>query len=213
MKVSARILPGGISWLKQVSDPVGQDPCFSGTRSCNDKAWTVNCQDGFLLRFVQIFDEIFPHIFPVAAKINDFFFSEIIYLCHFKLFIHNKKLPNPVIKGKSLSNLLMSTAVAFKSPILLICFLAVNFGLSIAQISSPTANFEDTLDYPVYQVDDPYFIFHTATPGIPVQGSLLATPPYGTPGFDFSWSMYNPSSNAFDPPFPHGSRCIHLQGR
>lgn len=187
--------------VEQVSDPVCQDPCFPGTCSCNDKAWTVDCQDGFLLRFVQIFDEIFPHIFPVAAKINDFFFSEIIYLCHFKSCINNKKLPKPVIKGISLSNPFMRSIEVFISRVFIICFLAVNFGLSNAQISSPTANFSDTLDYPVYTAEDPYFIFHTSTPGIPVQGSLLATPPYGTPGFDFSWSMYNSSINAFDPPF------------
>jgi len=137
----------------------------------------------------------------VAAKINDFFFSEIIYLCHFKLSINNKKLPNPVIKGKSLSYLLMRSAELFISHIFLICFFAVNFGHSNAQISSSTANFSDTLKYPVFTVEDPYFIFHTITPGIPVQGSLLATPPYGIPGFDFSWSMYNSSTNVFDPPF------------
>ena len=95
----------------------------------------------------------------------------------------------------------MRSIEVFISRVFIICFLAVNFGLSNAQISSPTANFSDTLDYPVYTAEDPYFIFHTSTPGIPVQGSLLATPPYGTPGFDFSWSMYNSSINAFDPPF------------
>jgi gliding motility-associated-like protein len=70
-----------------------------------------------------------------------------------------------------------------------------------AQITSPTADYSDTLAYPVYAERDPYFIFHTGTPGAPVQGSLLATPPSGTPGFDFSWSRYNPGSNSFDPPF------------
>jgi gliding motility-associated-like protein len=95
----------------------------------------------------------------------------------------------------------MRSVEVFISRLFFICFSAVNFGLSNAQISSATANFSDTLEYPVYGVDDPYFIFHTSTPGIPVQGSLLATPPYGTPGFDFSWSKYNPSGNNFDPPF------------
>jgi len=73
--------------------------------------------------------------------------------------------------------------------------------LSNAQITSPVADYFDTLNYPVYPGTDPYFIFHASIPGNPAQGSLLAMPPYGTPGFDFSWSMYNPSSNAFDPPF------------
>jgi hypothetical protein len=93
---------------EQVGDPVGQDPGFAGSCTCNNEARTVDGQIRFLLCFVQVFDEIFPHIFQVAAKINDFFFSEIIYLCHFKLCIHNKKLPNEVIKDKSLSNRFMS---------------------------------------------------------------------------------------------------------
>ena len=115
--------------------------------------------------------------------------------------IHNKKLSNEVIKDKSLSNRLMSSAKAFISRILLLCFLAVNFGVSDAQISSPTANHTDTLTYPVYTEEDPFFVFNSSTPGVPEQGSLVATPPYGTPGFDFSWSMYNPAGNNFDPPF------------
>ena len=70
-----------------------------------------------------------------------------------------------------------------------------------AQITSPSADFEGTLDYPVFPETDPYFVFHAPAPGSPVTGSLQASPPEGNPGFDFSWSRYNPVSNSFDPPF------------
>jgi gliding motility-associated-like protein len=95
----------------------------------------------------------------------------------------------------------MRPAESIISLLFLPCFLVLNLGVSHAQISAPAANYSDTLVYPVYPAADLYFIFHTAIPGNPVQGSLLATPPHGTPGFDFSWSMYNPSSHTFDPPF------------
>ncbi len=95
----------------------------------------------------------------------------------------------------------MSSAEAFISRILLICLSAVNIPLSEAQLTSPTANYADTLDYPVHPENDAYFVFHAASPGNTARGSLLATPPYGTPAFDFSWSRYDPSSNTFDPPF------------
>lgn len=70
-----------------------------------------------------------------------------------------------------------------------------------AQISSVTADFSDTLEYPVFPARDPFFIFHTAFPGAPDRGTLTAAAPGGTPGYDFSWSRYNPASNDFDPPF------------
>ncbi len=95
----------------------------------------------------------------------------------------------------------MSSAEVFISRIFFICFFALNVSLSEAQITSPTANFSDTLNYPVFPAADKYFVFHSTVPGSQVQGTLLATPPYGTPGFDFSWSQYDTSINAFDPPF------------
>jgi hypothetical protein len=77
-----------------------------------------------------------------------------------------------------------------------------------AQISSTTANYSgtleyahDTLLYPGYPRTDPYFVFHAAVHGTAVTGSLKATPPGGTPGFDFSWSKYDPVSGDFEAPF------------
>lgn len=77
-----------------------------------------------------------------------------------------------------------------------------------AQISSPTADYSgvlnydpDTVKYPDSPRTDPFFVFHTTVPGSPVTGTLLALPPKGTPGFDFTWSRYDPLSNSFDPPF------------
>jgi gliding motility-associated-like protein len=70
-----------------------------------------------------------------------------------------------------------------------------------SQISSPSASFSDTLDYPDFPARDLYYVFHSPTQGIPVTGTLVANPPGGTPGFDFSWSKYNPTTKAFDPPF------------
>ena len=70
-----------------------------------------------------------------------------------------------------------------------------------SQISSSTADFTDSLNYPEYAATDQYFVFHSMVPGNPAKGTLVATPPYGTPGFEFSWSKYDPSTNDFDPPF------------
>jgi gliding motility-associated-like protein len=95
----------------------------------------------------------------------------------------------------------MRPAESVISRLSLLCYFLLIFGVTRSQISSPTADFYDTLDYPVYPASDPYFVFYASTPGSPVPGTLLATPPYGTPGFDFSWSKYNPASRAFDPPF------------
>ena len=69
------------------------------------------------------------------------------------------------------------------------------------QLSSPSASFSDSLDYPVYPENDPYFVFSSPNQGIPVRGELIATAPSGTPGYDFNWSKYNPGSNGFDPPY------------
>jgi gliding motility-associated-like protein len=69
-----------------------------------------------------------------------------------------------------------------------------------AQISSPAATFSDTLEYPVFEEKDPYFVFSSTVQGIPIKGELDAIPPSGVAS-DFSWSRYNPGSNGFDPPF------------
>ncbi len=81
-------------------------------------------------------------------------------------------------------------------------FLLVFFTVQVpAQITSPTANYSDLLNYPVFPETDPFFVFHATAPGTPVTGTLLATPPEGTPGFDFAWRKYDPGSNSFGTPF------------
>jgi hypothetical protein len=81
-------------------------------------------------------------------------------------------------------------------------FFLGNTGMPVcSQISSPSADYVDTLGYPVHPEKDLYFVFHAGEQGNPVTGSLTAVAPGGTPGFDFSWSMYDPSSNTFDSPF------------
>ncbi|MCK4746423.1 MAG: hypothetical protein KAT15_05285, partial [Bacteroidales bacterium] len=82
-------------------------------------------------------------------------------------------------------------------------FLIIAFtGMPVrSQISSSTADFTDFLNYPVFPDTDPLFVFHASEYGSTVRGSLTATPPSGSPGFDFSWSIYDPISNSFAPSF------------
>jgi gliding motility-associated-like protein len=70
-----------------------------------------------------------------------------------------------------------------------------------AQMTSSTANYAGTLSYPVFPASDPFFVFHAVTQGSTPRGALTATPPGGTPGFDFSWSRYDPLTGNFGPPF------------
>jgi gliding motility-associated-like protein len=95
--------------------------------------------------------------------------------------------------------------------ILTICSMFLLALLSVpvpAQMSSTTANYAgilnyytDTVMYPGYPRTDPYFVFHAPVHGVAVTGTLRATPPGGTPGFDFSWSRYDPVAGDFGPPF------------
>jgi len=95
----------------------------------------------------------------------------------------------------------------YKHILFLFCFLQTGSLLTpaAAQISSSSADFSDTLEYPVFPARDLFFVFHAPSFGTPVTGSLTAAAPAGTPPFDFSWSKYNPASNSFDPPFNTGN--------
>jgi len=80
-----------------------------------------------------------------------------------------------------------------------------------AQISSSSADFSDTLEYPVFPARDLFFVFHAPAYGTPVTGSLTAAAPTGTSPFDFSWSKYNPASNSFDLPYGTSSTINDLE--
>jgi gliding motility-associated-like protein len=70
------------------------------------------------------------------------------------------------------------------------------------QISSPGADFYDTISYPVFTGVDPYFIYNTPEDfSGSVYVSLRAVPPGGTPVWDFEWRRYNPLTNQFTSPF------------
>jgi len=45
---------------------------------------------------------------------------------------------------------------------------------------------------------DPIFIYCPDANGNPVLGSLTATPPGGTAGWDFTWTFYNPVTHNYD---------------
>jgi gliding motility-associated-like protein len=74
-------------------------------------------------------------------------------------------------------------------------------GEAASQISSPNADVSDTIEYPDFPETDLYFVFSSPEQDVPVTGTLIASSPGGTPGFDFSWSRYNPVTGNFDPPF------------
>ncbi len=70
------------------------------------------------------------------------------------------------------------------------------------QISSDEADFSDTLRYPVFNGEDPYFLFNRAEDfSGSVFGTLTAIAPGGTPGWDFEWSRYDTLLDDFAPPF------------
>jgi len=83
--------------------------------------------------------------------------------------------------------------------------LGIIFALScpspvLAQLSSPTADYVDTLSYlPGNNARDPLFVFYQ-TDKVHIPGILSAT--YPVPGsFNFEWRKYNPGAGAFDPVF------------
>ena len=68
-----------------------------------------------------------------------------------------------------------------------------------SQISSPTADYTDSLSYPVSFGKDPRFVFYQVNQ-VPKAGRLDATHP--NPGsYNFEWRKYNPDLDGFDPPF------------
>ncbi len=76
-----------------------------------------------------------------------------------------------------------------------------------AQITSPEADFHDTLDYPVFDGEDIFFVLHVKDlPEKQVLGELTANPPGGTPGWDFEWSVYDTATGDFVPFFSENDR-------
>lgn len=67
------------------------------------------------------------------------------------------------------------------------------------QITSPEANYTDSLAYPVKEGKDPFFIFYQIDQVLKA-GSLTATLP-ANGIYNFEWSQYNPDLPGFDPPF------------
>ena len=78
-----------------------------------------------------------------------------------------------------------------------------NIGCGWAQISSPWANYYDTVDYPEFTGIDRYYIFHSpADAAQQVYGRLRADAVSGTtPGWDFEWSKYDTVNKEFSTPF------------
>jgi len=70
------------------------------------------------------------------------------------------------------------------------------WGISQAQITSVTADYLDSLSYPVKAGKDPLFVFYQIN-RVPKAGMLSATLP-GSDNYNFEWNRYNPSTGAFD---------------
>jgi gliding motility-associated-like protein len=71
--------------------------------------------------------------------------------------------------------------------------------MAFAQVTSPTADYIDSVSYPVHAGKDPLFVFYQINQG-PKSGSLSATLP-GSASYNFEWSRYNETISGFDPPF------------
>ncbi len=67
-----------------------------------------------------------------------------------------------------------------------------------AQLTSSTADFSDTLDYPVSEVKDKLFVF-ISPPSEETLGQLTATWASKTGPFDFTWARYDTVSHTFVP--------------
>jgi len=78
-----------------------------------------------------------------------------------------------------------------------------NIGCVWSQISSPWADYSDTIDYPEFAGIDLYYIFHSPAESPQIRyGRIVANPPAGsTPGWDFEWSMYDTVNKVFEAPF------------
>lgn len=81
-----------------------------------------------------------------------------------------------------------------------LCSYALISCQAAAQISSPSADFRDSLAYDIFPGKDPYFVFYTPdASGLPVKGSLEAAAPGGTGPFDFAWSRWDTAGASFQP--------------
>ena len=96
-----------------------------------------------------------------------------------------RKLTGRKLTGRKLAGIL----VPLLFPATLVC----------AQVTSPTADYIDSVSYPVQEGKDPLFVFYQ-TNKVEKLGSLTATLP-GSASYNFEWSRYNPSVSDFDPPF------------
>ena len=77
-----------------------------------------------------------------------------------------------------------------------------NIGYGWSQISSPWANYSDTIDYPVFKGLDLYYIFHSPEGAQQKYGRLAANPPAGsTPGWGFEWSQFDTVNKEYSAPF------------
>ena len=83
--------------------------------------------------------------------------------------------------------------------ILTLITVLISTGTVSAQITSPTADYADSLSYPVHPGKDPLFVFYQSNQ-VPNPGSLGATLP-GNGSYNFEWSRYNEAIGGYDPPF------------
>ena len=79
-----------------------------------------------------------------------------------------------------------------------LCLFPLLFDPATAQISSPAADFSDSLTYSTFPGGDPYFVFHTPDgSGLPVKGILEAISPGDSTPCDFTWSKWDTVSGSF----------------
>jgi len=79
-----------------------------------------------------------------------------------------------------------------------LCFFYLLIAPAGAQIQSASADFSDSLVYPVFPEKDPYFVFHTPDASEqPVWGSLEASFSPGIPPFNFTWTRWDTMSASF----------------
>lgn len=103
------------------------------------------------------------------------------------IFQTRENLNNSIVNKNLLRGLLLTTGLLLALPLLQ------------AQISSPTADFADSVAYLSTDEKDPLFVFHQRHGGYR-PGSLTAVHPSGG-NRDFSWSAWNTAAGSFDPPF------------
>jgi len=92
----------------------------------------------------------------------------------------------------------MSRIVLFYScfAFLLLLFSGVE---TLAQITSPTANYIQPTQYTNGMPDDEIFVFCSPDiNGNPITGSLTATPTIPGPGFSFEWGIYDENTHAYN---------------